>query len=306
MMYDLIIIGGGPAGLTAALYAGRYRLKTLLLEKMGLGGQILLSSTIENYPGFPGGISTQELMEKFKQQIDELNIEIQMEEVLGISVASGSVKPLYHVKAKEKSFETKAVIIATGAMPKRLGIPGENKLTGRGVSYCGTCDGPLFKNKDIMVIGGGDRAIEEAIFLTGYARSVTVVHRRDQLRASKITEEKAQGLPNLKFLLDSVVEEIGGENKVEALRVKNVKTNALSVIPCQGVFIFAGIVPNTAFINNLLNLDGEGFIISGSDSSTTRPGLFACGDCVKKSLYQVVTACGEGATASAGAQRYLL
>jgi len=154
MMYDLIIIGGGPAGLTAALYAGRYRLKTLLLEKMGLGGQTLLSSAIENYPGFPGGISTQELMEKFKQQIDELNIEIQMEEVLGISVARGSTGPLYHVKAKEKSFETKAVIIATGAMPKRLGIPGENKLTGRGVSYCGTCDGPLFRGKDIMVIGG--------------------------------------------------------------------------------------------------------------------------------------------------------
>ncbi|KPK96650.1 MAG: hypothetical protein AMJ95_13015 [Omnitrophica WOR_2 bacterium SM23_72] len=304
-MYDLIIIGGGPAGLTAALYAGRYRFKTLLLEKMCLGGQIILSGTIENYPGFPGGISTQELMERFKKQIDELNIEIQMEEVTQISVAGGPAKPLYHVRTKEKSFETKAVIIATGALPKRLGIRGEDRLTGKGVSYCGTCDGPLFKGKDIMVIGGGDRAIEEAIFLAGYARSVTVVHRRDKLRASKILEEKAQAHPRIKFLMDSVVEEISGSNMVESVRIKNVKSDASSTLPCQGVFIFAGIVPNTTFLNNLLKLDDSGFIIADSDSRTSQPGIFACGDCLAKSLYQVVTACGEGALAAAGVMRYL-
>lgn len=305
-MHDLIIIGGGPAGLTAALYAGRYRLKTLLLEKRGLGGQIILSATIENYPGFPGGISTQELMERFKQQIDELNIEIQIEEVLEISGAFDSARPLYHVRTKEKSFETKAIIVATGALPKRLGIAGEDKLTGRGVSYCGTCDGPLFKGKDILVIGGGDRAIEEALFLAGYARSVTVVHRRDKLRASKILEEKAHAHPGIKFLMDSVIEEISGSSKVESVRIKNVKTDAPGTLPCQGVFIFAGIVPNSAFLKNLLKLDDSGFIIVHSDLRTSQEGIFACGDCLKKSLYQVVTACGEGALASAGVMRYLL
>ncbi|KPK97360.1 MAG: hypothetical protein AMJ95_09410 [Omnitrophica WOR_2 bacterium SM23_72] len=304
-MYDLIIIGGGPAGLTAALYAGRYRLKTLLLEKMCLGGQIILSGTIENYPGFPGGISTQELMERFKKQIDELNIDIQMEEVTQISAAGDSAKPLYHVRTKEKSFETKAVIVASGALPKRLGITGEDRLTGKGVSYCGTCDGPLFKNKDILVIGGGDRAIEEAIFLAGYARSVTVVHRRDKLRASKILEEKARAHSGIKFLLDSVVEEISGSTKVESVKVRNVKTKAPSTLSCQGVFIFAGIVPNTAFLNNLLKLEDSGFIIADSDLRTSQPGIFACGDCLKKVLYQVVTACGEGALAAAGVMRYL-
>ncbi|MFH0826781.1 MAG: thioredoxin-disulfide reductase [Candidatus Omnitrophota bacterium] len=305
-MYDLIIIGGGPAGLTAALYAGRYRLKTLLLEKMGLGGQILLSWAIENYPGFPGGISTQELMERFKQQIVELDIEIQMEEVLELAVTGEPKKPLYHVRTKEKSFETKAVIVAAGALPKRLGIAGEDRLTGKGVSYCGTCDGPLFKNKDILVIGGGDRAIEEAIFLAGYARSVTVVHRRDKLRASKILEEKAAAHSGIKFLLDSVVEEIAGAKYVESVKVKNVKTKVPSTLVCQGVFIFAGIVPNTAFLNNLLKLDASGFIITDWDLKTSQPGIFACGDCLAKSLYQVVTACGEGAEAAAGVMRYLL
>jgi thioredoxin reductase (NADPH) len=304
-MYDLIIIGGGPAGLTAALYAGRYRFKTLLLEKMGFGGQIVLSSTIENYPGFPGGISTQELIEKFRQQIDGLDIEIQMEEVLGIGALGDSAKPLYCVRTRDKSYETKAVIIATGAMPKRLGIPGEDKLTGRGVSYCGTCDGPLFRDKDILVVGGGDRAIEEALFLTSYAKTVTLVHRRDKLRASRILEEKALTLPKLKFLLDSVIEEIAGEKRVEAVRIKNVKTNARNTLACQGVFIFAGIAANTAFVNNLLNLDSLGFIITDPDSRTSKPGVFACGDCVKKNLYQVVTACAEGAGASSSVKSYL-
>ena len=194
-MHDVAIIGGGPAGLTAALYAGRFRFKTLLFEKMGFGGQIVLSSTIENYPGFPGGISTQELIERFKQQIDELEVEINMEEVLEISPVSSSAKPAYYVRTKEKSFEARSIIIATGALPKRVGIPGEDRLTGKGVSYCGTCDGPLFREKDIVVVGAGDRAIEEAIFLTAYARTVTVVHRRDKLRASGILEEKARANP---------------------------------------------------------------------------------------------------------------
>jgi thioredoxin reductase (NADPH) len=306
IMYDVVIIGAGPAGLTAALYAGRYRLKTLLLEKMGFGGQIALSSIIENYPGFPGGISTQELIDKFKQQIEALEIEIGMEEVLEIVPSSKLATPSYNIKTQDKSYETRCVIVASGAVPKRLQVPGEDKFTGRGVSYCGTCDGPLFKDKDILVIGGGDRAIEEAIFLSGYAKRLALVHRRDKLRASKILEEKARANPKIKFLFDSIIEEITGEERVEAVKIKNVKTNMSNTIPCQGVFIFTGIIPNTAFINKLLNTDESGFIIVDQELRTSQECIFACGDCVKKSLYQVITACGEGAQASASVQRFLL
>jgi thioredoxin reductase (NADPH) len=305
--YDLIIIGAGPAGLTAALYAGRFRLKTLILEKMGVGGQIVLSSTIENYPGFPGGISTQELMERFKQQVDELGIEVLMEEVLEIAVHdSGSPKPSYQVRTKGKSWEARAVIIATGAVPKRLGIAGEERFIGKGVSYCGTCDGPLFRGKDILVIGAGDRALEEAIFLSGYAKTVAIVHRRDKVRASKILEEKAKASPKIRFLLDSVIEEIEGENRVERALIKNVKTNQLTFVECQGVFIFVGIIPDTAFVQGLAERDSAGFVMVDREFNTGKPGLYACGDCVKKNLYQVITACAEGAAAAAAVQRYLL
>lgn len=304
-MYDVIIIGAGPAGLTAALYAGRYRLKTLLLEKMGFGGQIVLSSVIENYPGFPGGIATGELINKFKQQVEELGIEIVMAQALEIEAKPASTGPTYNIKTQDESYETKCVIIASGAQPKRLGVPGEKQLTGRGVSYCGTCDGPLFKEKDICLVGAGDRAVEEAIFLTTYAKTVTLVHRRDKLRASKILEEKARSHPKIKFLLDSVIEEIVGQNKVEGVKIKNVKSGEAGIVPCQGVFIFVGIIPDTAFVNNLLNTDETGFIIVDHELKTSRQGIFACGDCVKKSLYQVVTACAEGAVAAASAQRYL-
>jgi len=305
-MYDLVIIGAGPAGLTAALYAGRYRLKTLLLERMGFGGQIVFSSKIENYPGFPGGISTQELIDKFKQQVDGLEIEIQIGEVFEVAPSFKLEKPVYNIKTKEASYETRCVIVASGALPKKLCIPGEDRFTGRGVSYCGTCDGPLFKDKDILIIGGGDRATEEAIFLTSYAKTVTLVHRRAQLRASKILEEKARANPKIKFVLDCVIEEIIGKEKVEAAKIRNLKTNAGCIISCQGVFIFVGIIPNTGFAKKLLNTDESGFIIVDQGSRTSQEGIFACGDCVKKSLYQVITACGEGAVAAASCQRYLL
>jgi len=305
-MYDLIIIGAGPAGLTAALYAGRYRLKTLLLEKTGLGGQIIFSSTIENFPGFPGGISTQELIDRFKRQIDELDIDIEIEEVLEVVTSFKLASPLYNIKTKDKSYETRSVIIATGAQPKRLGVEGENRLIGRGVSYCATCDGPLFKDKDILVVGGGDRAIEEAIFLTGYAKTVTLIHRRNKLRASKILEEKASGNSKINFLLDSIIEEIIGEHKLEAVKIKNVKTNSLSILPCQGIFIFVGIIPNTAFVKNLLNIDESGFIINDQELRTSQEGIFTCGDCRKKSLYQVITACGDGAVAADSVYKYLI
>lgn len=301
-MYDLIIIGAGPAGLTAGLYAGRFRLNTLILEKMAAGGQILLSSTIENYPGFPGGISTVELVGKFKKQIEEVGVAIENKEAL-------EVRPNltgYEVKAEGANFQAKSIIIAAGARPRQLGVEGENEFIGRGVSYCGTCDGPLFRDKEIAVIGGGDRAIEEAIFLSGYAKEVYLIHRRQELRASKILEEKARQNPKINFVLGNVIEEIIGENKVEAVKLKNVKSQAPKILSCQGVFIFVGIEPNTAFLKEQLRLDEKGFIITDEDLKTSLEGVFACGDCRKKSLYQVVTACSEGATAADSAHKYLM
>ena len=305
-MYDLIIIGAGPAGLTAALYAGRFGLNTLVLEKMGIGGQIILSSTIENYPGFPGGITTVELIERIEKQVKDLGIQVEFQEVLEINPLPKSTPPIYNIVTKDKSYQAKCVIIAVGTQPKRLGAAGEEKLIGRGVSYCGTCDGPLFKGKQITVIGGGDRAIEEAIFLSNYAKKVTVIHRRDALRTSKILEEKARAIPKISFVLESVVEEIIGKEKVEAVKIRNVANNSMSNLSCQGVFVFVGIKPNTDFLKDILQLDKSGFIITDQDLNTSLKGIFACGDCRQKTLYQVITACGDGATAAALAHRYLL
>ncbi len=314
--YDLIIIGAGPAGLTAALYAGRFRLKTLVLEKMVPGGQIILSSTIENFPGFPGSLSTQELIDRLKRQVNDLGINMRNEESLKIETesvpdAKTEAAPdaknfIYKVKTGEKTYQAKTIIIATGAQSKRLGIKGEDRLIGKGVSYCATCDGPLFRGKDVAVIGAGDRAIEEAIFLSSYAQSVTVIHRRQELRASGILQEKAKQNPKIKFILDSIVEEIVGQDKVEAVKIKNAKTNMLSSLSCQGIFIFAGISPNSAFLKNQIEMDEAGFIITDQQMQTSREGIFACGDCRKKSLYQVITACGEAAVAADSAHKYLL
>ena len=303
-MYELIIIGAGPAGLAAGLYAGRYRLNTLILEKINIGGQILSSPTIENFPGFPTGIATQELIERFKEQVDELGVNIEMEEVLELIAKSEDA--VYGVKTKERTHQTKSIIIATGAQPKRLGVQGEERLIGRGVSYCGTCDGPLFIDKEIVVIGAGDRAVEEAIFLSGYAKKVTLVHRRNELRASGILQEKAKKNPKINFVLESVVEEIIGQNRVEGLKVENAKTQSWTTIACQGVFVFVGIKPNTDFLKNQLHLDELGFIITDPDLKTSCEGIFASGDCRKKSFYQVISACSEGATAADSAQKYLL
>jgi thioredoxin reductase (NADPH) len=305
-MYDLVIIGAGPAGLAAGLYAGRFRLNTLIIEKMSPGGQIILSPTIENYPGFPGGLATYELVDKFRAQVEELGIKIENKEVVGIKRIQDLGKVTYEISAQDAGIMTKSIIIASGAQSKRLGIDGEDKFVGRGVSYCGTCDGPLFRNKDILVIGGGDRAIEEAIFLSGYAGRVFLVHRRSELRASKILEEKARLDPKISFILDSVVEKIVGANKVEAARIKNVKTSSIHEIACQGVFIFIGIKPNTVFLKNILEINEDGFIITDQEMRSSLQGVFACGDCRKKSLYQVITACGEGAVAADSAHKYLL
>lgn len=301
-MHDLIIIGAGPAGLTAALYAGRFKLDTRIFEKISCGGQILLSPSIENYPGFPEGVSTFDLIDKFKKQVEDLGLKIESENVLEI-IPDGQA---YNLKTESGIFKAKTVIIASGAFSKRLGVKGEEKFIGKGVSYCGTCDGPLFKNKDILVVGGGDRALEDAMFLANYANIVYLVHRRSEFRASGILVDKVKKNPKIKFLLDSLVEEIKGEDKVGQVRVRNVKTGKDSDIICQGVFIFVGIDPNTEFIKNLIKTNESGFIIIDQKMHTSQEGIFACGDCAEKSLYQVVSACGDGATAADSAHKYLL
>ena len=304
-MYDLIIIGAGPAGLTAALYSGRFRLQTLILEQMAPGGQIILSSTIENFPGFPGGIPTAELIERMQKQIEELGIGIETEEVNKIKAESLPKETFFEIITPNKNYQAKAVIVAVGAQPKRLGLESEARLIGRGISYCATCDAPLFRDKEVVVVGAGDKAIEEAIFLSSYAKKVTVIHRRNQLRASGILQEKAKTNPKINFVLESAVEDIKGKDKVEAAVIKNLSTGAMTNLICQGIFIFVGIKPDTDFLKDLLKLDELGFIMTDQEFKTSLNGIFACGDCCKKSLYQVVTACSEGAIAATSAHNYL-
>jgi thioredoxin reductase (NADPH) len=298
-MYDLIIIGAGPAGLTAALYAGRSRLKTLMLEKMVPGGRILMSETIENFPGFVGDISTQELMKRMEEQVRGLDIKIESEEVLELD------PKLKSVRTSLETHSASAIIIASGARPRKLNVPGEERLTGRGVSYCATCDGPLYKDKNVVVVGGGNAVAEEALYLARFAKSVNIVHRRDDLRASAILQERLKADKKINFFLSRVVTEILGSNRVESVKIKEAGTGKESVLACEGVFIYIGYEPETDFLKNKLKLDEASFIITGEDMATSEEGVFACGDCRKKSLYQVVTACADGAVAANSAYKYI-
>jgi thioredoxin reductase (NADPH) len=303
--YDLVIIGGGPAGLTAAVYASRARLKSLLIGSISVPSQAMLTEYIENYPGFPDGINGFELLENFKRQA----------EVFGAESISGTVQKIeafaekdfkgWKIEADGKAYISLSIIIASGARPKRLNLPGEERLTGRGVSYCATCDAALYKNKDVVVIGGGDSAIEEALFLTKFVNKVSVIHRRDALRATKVLQERAFGNKKIDFIWSSIVTEIIGGAKVSGLKIKNIKTDKETELCCEGVFIFAGYVPNTDFAKGLLELDEEGYIITDGNMATSKKGIFACGDCRKKLLRQVVTACADGAIAAFSAQQYL-
>jgi len=298
-MHDLIIIGAGPAGLTAALYAGRSRLDVLMLERMAVGGMILMSETIENFPGFPGGIPTQDLMQRMREQVENLGVKISTEEVSGIDCKNKLVK------TGTGEYSARAIVIAVGAKPRRLNVPGEDKLTGRGVSYCATCDAPFFKGKKVIVVGGGNAVAEEALYLTRFAESVSIVHRRDELRASAILQERLRENNKINFILSSKVTEISGGSKVESLKVKDLKTNEEKKLDCSGVFIYIGYDPDTGFLKNELQLDEAGFIITSEMMATSEEGIFACGDCRKKSLYQVITACAEGAIAADSAYKHI-
>lgn len=298
-MYDLIIIGAGPAGLTAALYAGRSRLNTLMLEKMGAGGRILLTETIENFPGFAGGIPTADLIKSMEKQVRSLGVKIEMEEAREINCK------LKTITTSANNYSAQALIIASGAHPRKLDVLGEDRLTGKGVSYCATCDGPLFKDKNVVIIGGGDAVAEEALYLSRFAKKVDIIHRRPQLRSSGILQERLKENKKINFILKTIVTEIIGSQRVEAVKIKAVDTLKEQVIPCDGIFIYIGYEPETGFLKDKIRLDETGFIITKEDMATSEEGVFACGDCRKKTLYQMITACADGAIAADSAYKYI-
>lgn len=299
IIYDVIIIGGGPAGLTAGIYASRARLKTLLIEKAGCGGQIAMTDKLENFPGFEDGINGFEFTSKVEQQARNFGTEIVYGEVLSLE-AESSVKK---VILSDHTYAAKTIIVASGSSFKKLGIYGENEFIGRGVSYCATCDGPFFKNKTVAVIGGGNSAVQEALFLTKFANKIYVIHRRDTLRAVQLLQEKVFAEKKIEVVFDTNVEEIAGGQMIENLKVKNVKTGKPGSIAVDGVFIFIGWNPNTSFLSdNKIALDENGYIITDEKMQTSLEGVLACGDVRKKMLRQVVTAVSEGATAAISAQ----
>jgi len=299
--YQLIIIGGGPAGLSAGLYATRSRLSTLLIERAIPGGQIINAELVENYPGFPQGISGAELGSLMEQQATKYGLEIIMAEVEGVEV--GEEEKIVHTS--EGQYRAKALIIAGGSEHGKLGVPGEEELRGRGVSYCATCDGAFFKDQVIAVVGGGNVAINDALFLTRFASKVIVIHRRDQLRATKILSEGALARPKIEFLWDTVVESIGGDGQVRELGLRNVKTGTKSKLEVSGIFVAVGLRPNTGYLEGVVALSQEGFILVNDQMETGVPGIFAAGDIRAGSARQVSSAVGDGATAAISAERYL-
>ena len=300
-IYDVIIIGGGPAGLTAGIYSARARLKSLLIDNYGIFGQAVSTALIENYPGFPDGISGVQLVLNFKSQAEKFGLEIIADAVISINYTEKNIE----VKTDGKTYSALSLIIATGAKPKQLDIPGEKEFMGRGVSYCATCDAALYKNKTVAVIGGGDTAIEESLFLTKFADNVLVIHRRDKLRATKILQERALSNKKINFIWNSQITGIAGKNKVENITVENIQTSQNSRINCDGVFMFVGYNPNTEYIKNILKLDENGYTITDEEMKTDKAGIFAAGDCRKKLLKQVITACSDGAIAAFSAEKYL-
>lgn len=299
--YDVIIIGGGPTGLAAGLYASRARLETLLIEKAVSGGQIATTSIVENYPGFPEGVDGYELGQLMEEQARKYGTEILAAEVTDVELDG----LLRIVKTTEGDFRAPVVIVTSGAEHRKLGVEGEARLTGYGVSYCATCDGAFFKDAVVAVVGGGDAALDEGLFLTRYASKVIVIHRRDQLRASKILQERALENPKMEFLWDTVVEEVVGDDKVKSLRLRNVKTGRESTLDVEGVFIYIGLSPNTDFLKSIMTLDGGGHVPVNLWMETEVPGVFAAGDARCEAARQVVSAAGDGATAAIAADRYL-
>ena len=298
---DIAIIGGGPAGLSAGLYGASAMLKTVVLEKQSPGGQILLTDIIENYPGFPRGINPEELTKRMKQQVEEFGGEIILDDIDGLEKQGN----LWKVNGWENEYLAKAVIIATGSEPRKLGVPGEKEFTGRGVSYCATCDAPFFKDQPVAVVGGGDSAVSEAIYITKYASKVYLIHRRDKLRAEMIWQKRAFENPKIEAIWDTVVTEIKGENKVKELYLKNVKTGEESKLPVEAIFIFVGMNPNVDLVKDIVKLTPSGKIKVNLRMETSVPGIFAAGDVTEVPYEQVSIAVGTGAIAAMTAVEYI-
>jgi thioredoxin reductase (NADPH) len=299
----VIVIGSGPAGLTAAMYAARARLDPLVISGSQLGGQISITYEVENYPGFPEGVAGPELVELMQKQAERFGARLAVDEVTGVTLTEGSP---FTVKTFGQEYQTDSLVIATGASPNRLGIPGEDALIGRGVSFCATCDGFFFRDKDVIVVGGGDSAMEEGLFLTRFANRVRVIHRRDELRAGETLKRRAQENEKMSFIWDTVVEEIIGNGKVQAVRTRNVKSDATEELATDGVFIFIGHFPNTDLFKGQLKMDPRGYVLTDEHAMTSVPGVFAAGE-VQDSVYrQVATSVGQGAMAGMMVERWLV
>ncbi len=301
MTERVIIIGSGPAGLTAAIYAARAELKPLMIEGMEAGGQLMLTTDVENYPGFPDGIMGPEMMELFRKQAERFGTRILRSDVSRVDLS----KRPFQVWIGDELHETEAIIVSTGASARWLGVPGEDKLRGHGVSACATCDGFFFKDRDVVVVGGGDSAVEEALFLTKFASKVTIVHRRDEFRASKIMATRALDHEKIEVRWNSVVEEILGDDSVTGVRLRDVVTNETQDLATQGVFVAIGHTPNTAVFEGQLDLDDQGYIETGDHTATSVPGVFGAGDVVDFTYRQAVTAAGMGCEAAIDAERWL-
>jgi len=298
--YEVVIIGGGPAGLTAGLYTSRAGLKSLLVERGAFGGQIVNATLVENYPGFPGGIPGADLGSLMHQQATKYGLKTVMAEVTRMEVG----KP-YKITTTEGNFETDAIIIAAGSEYRKLGVPGEEMLLGHGVSYCATCDGFFFRQREVAVVGGGDVAITDALELAQLASKVYVIHRRDQLRAGQVLQQRALAQPKIEFIWNTVVEEIVGEQLVKALRLRNVKTNQSSTLEVAGIFVAVGLKPNSQLFADVVELSETGHIVADELMATSVPGIFAAGDIRKSSARQIASAVGDGATAALSAFNYL-
>jgi thioredoxin reductase (NADPH) len=298
----MIIIGSGPAGLTAALYAARADQAPLVISGNQLGGQISITSEVENFPGFPEGTTGPELAEMMQRQAERFGARVLIDEVTKVDFTNG---PPFKVETYGDQFEAESVILAVGASPKRLGVPGEEDLIGRGVSFCATCDGFFFRDKDVIVVGGGDSAMEEGLFLTKFASTVSVIHRRDELRASEILKQRAMKNDKMEFVWDTVVEEIVGNGKVERVRLRNVKTDDETEFDTEGVFIFIGHYPNSSLFEGQLEMDEANYLITDDRMMTSVPGVFAAGEIQDPVFRQITTSVGQGAAAAMMAERWM-
>ena len=299
--YDLVIIGGGPAGLTAGLYAARARLNVILIEKIVPGGQVFVSDLIENYPGFPEGISGPDLVQRMTDQVKRFDLNIENNEVIAIDLSY----PVKKITLNDRTITTHTIIIATGASPKKLGVPGEDTFFGKGISSCATCDGPFFKDSVVAAVGGGDTAVQESLFLTKFVKKLYLVHRRDRLRAEAILQERALASDKIEFIWNSVLTGINGLSHVENISVQNVKTGDITELSVDGCFIWVGILPNTQFLKDAVKLDEQGFIIADLNMETSVPGVFAAGDVRNTTLRQIATAVGDAAIAAFSAEQYI-